>query len=114
MVHAHQRQIERPRQRLGRRHPDQERPDQSGPVPNSDGVQIVKTAPGFLDRSRDNARDPFRVRPAGKLGHDPAVFLVDLLLTGHDTRSDPPPILHDRAGRFITRTLDPQDEHAEE
>ena len=63
----------RPRKRLGRRKPDQERPDQAWAVGDPHSIDVVERRPAPVERLGEHRSSELEVTPGGNLGNDAAV-----------------------------------------
>ncbi len=108
VVDADQGQSPDARDRLGRRHTDQQRTDQSGALGDRDRGEVVEPQPGDRERLVDDAVHGAEVVPRGNLRHDAPVRRVQGRLRGDDRREDPASV--DDCGRgFVARGLDRQE-----
>jgi hypothetical protein len=76
MIHADQRQAQRPRQGLGRAGPDQQRPDEPGAVADRHRVEIAVLQACPAERLTHDGNDPLEVGAAGDLRHHARVAPV--------------------------------------
>ena len=83
-----ERHVPRHRQRLGRRHADEERPDQTRPDRAGDRVDALLVDACFDDRASDHRIEHVEVRPRSDLRHHTAEVGVQIDLGGHHTRHD--------------------------
>ena len=90
VVDRHEREPPRPRERLRRREPDEQRADQPGPCVTRDPLDLVELAPASLERLAQDRRDELEMPPRGDLRHDAAVARVQLRLGGDDVGEDSP------------------------
>ena len=116
VVDGDERHVPRQGQRLGRRHADQERPDQPGTVGGGHGVDLApRRRPGTVGQPRldeglgHHRHDEVDVGPAGDLGHDAAVAGVEVDLAADHRRQHGRAPLDDRGGGLVAGGLDPQD-----
>ena len=70
---------------------------------------LARDDAGLVQGLVDDGQDAEDVLARRDLGKDTAVAPVDVDLRGHDAALDLSPVGHDRGGRLVTRSLDPQD-----
>ena len=76
------------RHALGRRHPDQQRPHQTGADRHRDPVDVAEPRePGRLERLGQERVQRLHVGARRHLGHDPAEPLVQVHLGGDEVRA---------------------------
>jgi hypothetical protein len=106
VVDGDQRNVPRPRHRLGGRHPDYERAGEPGPGGN--GYE-----PGALVRGRerlgDDDADGFDVGTGRYLGDHTAVGLVEVYLGSDDVRKRSKFFVQERGRRLVAGSLDAED-----
>ena len=110
MVDADERHVPRQRQRLGRRHADEQGADQAGPDRAGDGVDAAVVDPGLDDRPGDHRVEQLEVGPAGDLRHDAAERGVQLDLRADDARQHVAAAHHQRRRRLVAARLDAEHE----
>ena len=101
VIDTDQRDTERPTERLGRCHADQQRADQTRSVPHRDRINLVQRDAGVFNRLLDHPGDPLGVGPAGQFRNDAAVFRMDLVLAGDHAGENISAIAHDRCSRLV-------------
>jgi hypothetical protein len=77
MVDGDERTIERQRQRLGERHTDQERPDQSRALRHRDRIELGQIGLGRIERCANDAANVADVLARRELRHDTAPLAMD-------------------------------------
>ena len=109
VVDGHERHVPDERQRLCRRHADQQRPHQarSGRGPHRGDVGVVNAR--LRQRLRHYGDEPLDVGPARHLGDDAPVAGVQIDLARHHRRQHLLPAGDHRRGRLVAGRLDPQD-----
>ena len=100
---------ERPREGLGGRQSDQQRPHQPRAMGHGDRIQIRQPQPGLLQCLAEHREDVLDVRAAGDLRHNAAILGVNLHLRGDDAGAHVMPIHHDRRRCFVTRRFNSED-----
>src|SRR5690606_4731954 len=94
---------------LGPRESDQERADQPGPCRDADDFHILEGDARLGERAVDDIVDHAEVRPAGELGDDASVELVNVL--GEDDMAEDLPFATEHRGRrLVAGGLDPEDD----
>ena len=88
MMHRHQRQSGRKRQRLGAADADQQRADQPRPIGHGNGVYLRQGQIRLLQRARHHRVHRLHMLARGNLRHDPAVKRVRFHLRGHHIGQD--------------------------
>jgi hypothetical protein len=88
-----------------------QRPHQPRPLRDGDGVHVREPHPGAGQRLLDHRQNALHVLSRRQLGHNTPVRAVNRDLARHHVRKDPGPADHHRGRRFVTGTLDPQDQH---
>ena len=96
MMHGHERQAERQRDRLGRGDADEQRPDEAGPLRDRDRAEVLPRRARFVERALEHAADVANVLPRRQLRHDAAPFAMDRDLRGDHARADRPRASPDR------------------
>ena len=86
VVDRDERQVARPRDRLGGRDADEQRADEARALRDADAVDVVEPSPASSSASRDHRRDQLEVAPRRDLGHHAAVPRVKVRLRGHHRR----------------------------
>ena len=110
MVDRSERQTQRPRERLRRREPDEERADQPGPARDRDALEVGQLGSRLAERLADHGRDELEVPPRRDLGHDPSVARMEVGLRGDDVRADLSVVRDQRRRGLVTRRLEPEDQ----
>ena len=101
MVDGHERDVQRQRRRLGKIDAHEQRPDQSRRVGAGHGIHVGAGASGLVQRAAGQPRNDLQMAARGDLRHDPAVYGVQIGLRKDLVGQHPPPVLHQRHGRFI-------------
>ena len=110
VVHADERHVPRQRQRLRRRHADEQRADQAGPDRARHAVDPRIVDAGLDDRAGDHGVEHVEVRPRGDLGHDATELGVQIDLRRHDARHDVEAAHHQRRRGLVAARLDAEHE----
>ena len=110
MVHADERHVPRQRQRLGRRHTHQQRPDQPRAHGARHGVDAPLVDSCLDDGAGDDGVQHVEVGATGDLGHHPAVLGVQVDLGAHHARHHIGAAHHQRCGGLVAAGLDAEDE----
>jgi hypothetical protein len=106
VVDGDERHVPRQRERLGRRHPDEQRPDQTGPDRARHGVDAPVGDARLDDGASDHRVEQLEVRTAGDLGDDAAERGVQFDLRRHDARDDVGSSHHERGRGLVAARLD--------
>ena len=101
MVHTDQRYSGREAQSLGGGDTDQQGTDQSGPIGDRDGIQILQSLSGLLQPLPDHLRDSLGMLSGGYFRHDTPVQSMDIDLGGNHVGKDLAPVDHDRGSCLI-------------
>ena len=108
VVDRDERDSARPRDRLGRREPDEQRADQPRPARDADPREIAELDARLVERGPQDRRDELEVTTRGDLRHDAAEVRVELGLRRDDRRQHLPVRRDDRGGGLVTGCLDAQ------
>jgi len=111
MVHGQQGSLQGISQRLGGTESHQERPHQTGALGDGNGVEVTGVNGRFLEGLANDGENRFHVFSGRKLGHHAPIGAVYGNLAGHHIGANPSAILHHRRRRFITGSLNPEDQH---
>ena len=106
VVHPDEGNIPRERQRLGRRHTDQQRTHQPGSDRTRNGIDTLRLDTGLDDGPSHHRVEQVEVRPTGDLGHHAAVLGVQVDLGRHDAGEDVVATHHQRGSRLVATRLD--------
>ena len=109
VIHAHERRLVRPRQRLRERAPHQQRAHEAGAVRDRDAVEGGQAHAALGERLLHDGHDDFEVAARRELGNDAAVGGVHGILRGDDARTHAAAVLEDGRRGLITGALDPED-----
>ena len=112
VVDGHERQPPRPRERLRRREPDEQRADQPGALGDGDAIDVVERRVRLRERLADDGRHELEVAARCNLGHDPAVPRVEISLRRDNAGLDGPVLRDERSGRLVARRLDAENHGA--
>jgi hypothetical protein len=110
VVDADERHVEPPGKRLCEAEAHQQRAGQARPVGDGHGVEGRGRRVGLVERRLDDRHDEALVVARGEFGHHPAVFLVEVVLGGHDVRPDRA-VLEDGGGRVVAGRFDAEHTH---
>src|SRR3954469_23789211 len=109
VIDPNERFAQRPRQRFGRRNPNEQRTDQPWPVCDAHGLNLVECSIGLLQRFAEDGEDIFDVGAAGDFWDDAAVDGVEMGLRGNDVAEDRAAVLDDGGGGFVAGGFDAED-----
>jgi hypothetical protein len=109
MVDRHERKAARPRERLRRGEPHEQRADEPGSLRDGHGLEVVEACLGLREGLLHHRRDELEVPPRRDLGDDAAVTGMQLCLRGDDARTDLALDGHERCGGLVAGRLDPHD-----
>ena len=101
---------QRPRERLRRRQPDEQRADQPGPLRDGDPLDPVEPDAGLVERLAQHRRDELEVPPRGDLRDDAAVLRVQLGLGGDDIGEELAVVRDHSRGCLVAGRLEPEDQ----
>ena len=103
VVHADERLVVRPRERLREVDADEQRAREPGAARHRDPVDVGDRRAGGRERLVERGHDPAQVGPRGDLGDDAARRRVERDLARDDVRVDPGAVLDDRHARLVAR-----------
>ena len=110
VVDADEWDVPRQRQRLRRRHTDEQRADQAGPDGARDRVDALFGDAGLDDRAGDHRVEQVEVGTAGDLRHDATELGVQIHLGADRAGDDVVAAHHERGGRLVAAGLDTEHE----
>ena len=110
VVDRHEREPQRPGERLRRREPDEERADQPRPARDGDALDVRQLGAGLAERLADHRRDELEVPPGCDLRDDPSVARVEIGLRGDDVGANLAVVGDQRRRRLVTRRLEPENQ----
>jgi hypothetical protein len=117
VMDRHQRKAGRRRRRLGERHADQKRSDETGTLRHRHGAQVGPGRLRLVEAALDDATDVANMLARGQLGHDPAPFAMNRHLRGDDVGSRRPRLrrvaglFDDGGGSLVAGRFDSKDQH---
>ena len=110
VIDRRQREPQRPRQRLRRGEPDEERPDQPGPARDRDALDVRQLGARLAERLAEDRRHELEVPARRDLGDDAAVAGVQVGLRRDDVGADLAVVGDESRGGLVTRRLEPEDQ----
>jgi hypothetical protein len=99
----------RPRERLRRREPDEERADQPRPSLDSDALDVRQLGERLAERLADHRCHELEVSARRDLGHDAPVRCMQLRLGRHHVCQDRALRVDDRGGGLVAGGLEGED-----
>ncbi len=109
VIDRDERQAARIRERLARREPDEQRPDQPGSLRHRDRVDRIERRTRVGERRLEHRHDELEVAPRGDLGHDAAEAGVEIGLRGADARAHLAGAGDDGRARVVAGGLERED-----
>ena len=102
VVHADERLLVHPRERLGHGAANQERAHQSRPLGHGDAVETGQRHASVAEGLGNDRGDDLEVPARGQLGNHAAVGRVNGVLRGHDARNNTAAVGEDRGRPLVT------------
>ena len=109
VVDRDERQPARPRDRLRRAEPDEQRADQAGPLRHGDPVDVVEGDAGLAERLTDHRRHELEMPPRRNLRNHSAVARMEVGLGRDDVRANLACVGDDRGSGLVAARLESED-----
>jgi hypothetical protein len=106
VVDGREREPARPGERLRRREPDEEGPDEARPLRHRDRLDVVERRPRLGEGLAHDRLHELEMAPRRHLGDDPAVARVQVGLRRDDVRADVARLRDESRGCLVARRFD--------